>query len=290
MNNLNFASDEYVDQDYFLTTKNISSEKKAEKSDNKIRIIKVIFGIFCFLLLCELVVFKYVMPSLSSPKLTISGQKVYSAEEIAKKLIPMNATSWFDFDVNEAAAILSSDSAIENVVVQKKFPDKILINVIERSPVAVTFVSEKGRTFPVNVDKNGILFPCNSKINNTEKTIPIISGLPVEYMTYGRRVPSKYKTLIDQIAEINELPQNYFASISEICVKSKEYGNYELALIPSQSKVKVLTDRALNEDALKYMMIVLDVVNQLGNDVYEVDLRYGAVAFRTKSEVEQGIE
>ena len=202
----------------------------------------------------------------------------------------MNATSWFDFDVNEAAAILSSDSAIENVVVQKKFPDKILINVIERSPVAVTFVSEKGRTFPVNVDKNGILFPCNSKINNTEKTIPIISGLPVEYMTYGRRVPSKYKTLIDQIAEINELPQNYFASISEICVKSKEYGNYELALIPSQSKVKVLTDRALNEDALKYMMIVLDVVNQLGNDVYEVDLRYGAVAFRTKSEVEQGIE
>ena len=194
MNNLNFAIDEYVDQDYFLTTKNISSEKKAEKSDNKIKIIKVIFGIFCFLLLCELVVFKYVMPSLSSPKLTISGQKVYSAEEIAKKLIPMNATSWFDFDVNEAAAILSSDSAIENVVVQKKFPDKILINVIERSPVAVTFVSEKGRTFPVNVDKNGILFPCNSKINNTEKTIPIISGLPVEYMTYGRRVPSKYKT------------------------------------------------------------------------------------------------
>ena len=88
MNNLNFAIDEYVDQDYFLTTKNISSEKKAEKSDNKIKIIKVIFGIFCFLLLCELVVFKYVMPSLSSPKLTISGQKVYSAEEIAKKLIP----------------------------------------------------------------------------------------------------------------------------------------------------------------------------------------------------------
>ena len=39
MNNLNFAIDEYVDQDYFLTTKNISSEKKAEKSDNKIKII-----------------------------------------------------------------------------------------------------------------------------------------------------------------------------------------------------------------------------------------------------------
>ena len=55
-------------------------------------------------------------------------------------------------------------------------------------------------------------------------------------------------------------------------------------MIPSQSKVKVLTDRALNEDALKYMMVVLDVVNKIGTDVSEIDLRYGAVAFRTKME------
>ena len=286
MNNLNFTIEDYVDKELFLPTKNFTQEKKTEGKTKNHTIIKIIFAVFCFLLLCELVVFKYVMPSMSSPKLTISGQKVYSAEEIAKKLIPMNATSWFDFDVKEAAAILSSDPAIESVVIQKKFPDKILVKVMEREPVAVTFVSEKGRTYPVNVDKNGILFPCNAKLNNTEKNIPIISGLPVEYMTYGRRIPAKYKSLIDQIAEINELPQNYFASISEICVKSKEYGNYELALIPSQSKVKVLTDRALNEDALKYMMIVLDVVNQLENDVSEVDLRYGAVAFRTKNQSE----
>ena len=112
--------------------------------------------------------------------------------------------------------------------------------------------------------------------------VPIVSGLPVEYMSKGMRIPSKYRPLIDQITKISELPQKYFASISEICVLPKEYGNYELALIPSQSKVKVLTDRALNEDALKYMMIVLDVVNQIGTDVSEVDLRYGSVSYRKK--------
>ena len=78
------------------------------------------------------------------------------------------------------------------------------------------------------------------------------------------------------------MPQQYFASISEICVIPKNSGNYELALIPAQSKVKVLTDRALNEDALKYMMIVLDVLNQLGSDVSEVDLRYGSVSYKTR--------
>jgi hypothetical protein len=105
-----------------------------------------------------------------------------------------------------------------------------------------------------------------------------------------KRIPAKYRSLIEQIAEISELPQNYFASISEICVRAKEYGNYELSLIPSQSKVKVLTDRALNEDALKYMMVVLDVVNKIGTDVSEIDLRYGAVAFRTKMDSFEAVE
>ena len=91
--------------------------------------------------------------------------------------------------------------------------------------------------------------------------------------------------MIDQITKISELPQSYFAGISEICVHPKEFGNYELALIPSQSHIKVLTDRSLNEEALKYMMVVLDVVKQLGSDVSEIDLRYGSVSYRTKNQV-----
>ena len=69
-----------------MKLKNFTQEKKTEGKTKNHTIIKIIFAVFCFLLLCELVVFKYVMPSMSSPKLTISGQKVYSAEEIAKKL------------------------------------------------------------------------------------------------------------------------------------------------------------------------------------------------------------
>ena len=47
----------------------------------------------------------------------------------------------------------------------------------------------------------------------------------------------------------------------------------------------MLTDRSLNEEALKYMMVVLDVVKQLGSDVCEIDLRYGSVSYRTKNQV-----
>ena len=258
------------------------SVQKEEGGDKKIKIVKAIFGLLCFFLVAELVIYKYVMPAFSSPKVTVSGQKLYTAEEIAEKLLPMNSTNWANFNVSEAVAILSSEPGFDNVVVEKKFPDRIFINVVEREPVAVTFIVDDGFTNPVQIDRNGVLFPVKDKTEIDSNLIPIISGLPVEHMSGGMRIPSKYRPLIDQIYKISSLGKNYFAGISEICVLPKDTGNYELALIPSQSKVKVLTDRSLNEDALKYMMVVLDVVNKIGADVYEIDLRYGSVSCKIR--------
>ncbi len=274
------VSEEYLENDFFLSEESEGSNDKAER---KIKFIKVIFCVLCFALLCELVIYKYVMPSFSSPKVTVTGQKDYTAEEIARMLLPMNSTSWFDFDVEQAVSILSSEAGIEHVSVEKKFPDKIYVNVTEREPVAVTFVMDGGHTAPVQIDKNGVLFSGKKNAANEQESIlPIVSGIPVEYMSKGMRIPAKYRPLIDQISKISEMPQHYFASVSEICVLPKDSGNYELALIPAQSKVKVLTDRALNEDALKYMLVVLDVVNQIGTDVAAVDLRYGSVSYITR--------
>ena len=274
------VSEEYLENDFFLSEEYEGSNDKAER---KIKFIKVIFCVLCFALLCELVIYKYVMPSFSSPKVTVTGQKDYTAEEIARMLLPMNSTSWFDFDVEQAVSLLSSEAGIEHVSVEKKFPDKIYVNVTEREPVAVTFVMDGGHTAPVQIDKNGVLFSGKKNAANEQESIlPIVSGIPVEYMSKGMRIPAKYRPLIDQISKISEMPQHYFASVSEICVLPKDSGNYELALIPAQSKVKVLTDRALNEDALKYMLVVLDVVNQIGTDVAAVDLRYGSVSYITR--------
>ncbi len=275
------VTEDYLDKDYFLKADTSPDDAEA-KTEKKIKVIKILFCILCILLIGELVVYKYIMPSFSSPKVTVSGQANYTAEEIAKMLVPMNSANWFDFDVNQAVAIISSEAGIDHVSVEKRFPDKILINLEERKPVAVTFVMENGRTSAMQIDKNGVLFPGKTQSAVNVNEVPIVSGLPVEYMSKGMRIPQKYRPLIDQITKISELPQRYFASVSEICVLPKEYGNYELALIPAQSKVKVLTDRALNEDALKYMMVVLDVVNQIGTDVSEVDLRYGSVSYRKR--------
>lgn len=278
--------DDYLDDDkadlneYFSEEK--TDEAQEDSADKKIKAIKIIFAILCFLLVGELIVYKYILPSFSSPKISVTGLSSYTPEDFAEKLAPFSNANWFDFDVDQAAAVISNDAGIDSVVVEKHFPDKILIKVEERKPVAMIFLMDNGISSALEIDKNGVIFPQRAAEVNDNSYMPIISGLPVEYMAQGMRIPLKYRPLIDQIARIKSLPQQYFASVSEICVLPKDTGNYELALIPAQAKVKVLTDRSLNEEALKYMMIVLDVVNQLGSNVTEVDLRYGSVSYKTR--------
>ena len=269
-------SDEY---NYIDSEKLDVAVKKEEDLDGKkIKIIKIVFCVLCFFLAAELVVYKYIIPCFDSPKVTVNGQKTYTGEEIAIKLLPMNSSNWLNFDVEGAVAILSSEPGFEKVSVEKKFPDKIFIDVIEREPVAVTFVDEEGYSNPMQIDRSGVLFPIKNKEAFETAGVPIISGLPVEHMTGGMHISPKYKPLIEQVSKIKNLKQNYFAGLSEICVIPKEIGTYELALIPSQSKIKVLIGRTLDEESLKYMIVVLDVVNLLDTEFTEVDLRYGSVS------------
>ena len=43
------------------------TEKKEDSGEKKIKVIKAVFGILCFFLIAELVIYKYVMPAFSSP-------------------------------------------------------------------------------------------------------------------------------------------------------------------------------------------------------------------------------
>ena len=282
MSDISFlAEDEYLDKDYFLSADFEDSTDEDAKTDKKMKVVKIIFAVLCFILLLEVCFVKFIKPSLEGPKITISGVSNYSPEEIGTLLLPMNSKTWFDFDVNRAVGILSAEPGIETAIVEKSFPNKILVEVKERTPVALTFVAHEGNTIPVMIDENGILFYNETKNNIDTSNLPIVSGIPLAYLSNGMRIPKMYVPLIEQIAKITKNHSEYFAGISEICVIPNDYNNYELALISAQSKVKVITNRALNEDALKDMMIVLDVINLIDTDVKEVDLRYRSVSYKT---------
>ena len=258
----------------------IIQKRPQEKNDeNFFRAIKIVIAVLCALLAVELCLYKFVKPSARPPRVVFSGLNNYSAEDLTKEIGSLRVGNYFSFDTSVLAARLSSISGIESVEIEKRFPDKIAVRIKEREPVAMTFVSDGGKTAPVLIDKNCVLF--ESPKLDFDSGVPIVSGIPVEFLSGGMRIPAKYRTLFDQIDRIRALPQKYFAAVSEICVLPKKYGNYELMIIPVNSRARVLTDRVLNEEALQYMMVVLEVVNSIEPNATEIDLRYGSVSYRT---------
>lgn len=266
-----------------MRTINLSSPQVHKSNvEKKAKIVFALFIILCAALFVEVVIYKIVLPSVSSPKIICSGNEFLKVDEIASLLRPMENANWFTFNSKAALSVLASHPIVESVGITKKFPNNIFISIKERAPVAMTFIQQSGKSYPVLIDRNGVLFtiPFRNELN-FDSTMPIISGLPIEHLSEGMKVPQKYRALIEQISDIQKLQQKYFAAVAEICVVPKEYGNYELVLIPVKTRTKVLTDRALNEDALQYMMVVLDVVNSIEPNVSVIDLRYGSVSYIT---------
>ncbi|WP_407428202.1 cell division protein FtsQ/DivIB [Treponema sp.] len=262
----------------------ISGIKKSRKSSkNKTNVIKVFVAIFCILLVCEFLVYMLVIPCMDRVDISWSGLSSYKVQNMQGVIGNSSNKTFLTFSTSDVKSALLTIPGIEDVKVVRRFPNKVYINVLERKPIAMTFISNNGRTQPVCIDKNGVLFTSDVISSDSDKSIPLISGIPVENIPEGMRIPQKYRALMEQIDSIRSLSQNYFAAISEIHVIPKEYGNYELVLYPIQSQTRILTGRQLNEESLQYMIVALDVVNTLEPDVEEIDLRYGSVSYTTRS-------
>lgn len=270
----------FTDFEDFVT---VSGSDKSEKKDKKVFLVKILVFVLAVLLFVELIISMVLVPCFSKPSITVSGLKSASQQEFTELLGSMKTSSWLRFDTQRAASLLSSVPYIDSVDVSKVFPDRVIVSVKERVPVVKTVINNGGRYISVQIDKNGVLFTGNRQKSDTDYEIPLVSGLPVEKFREGMSIPANYRVLLDQIETVRSRSQKYFAAISEIQVVQKEYGNYELVLYPVHKHVRVLTDRSLNEEALKYMMVVLDVVDSIEPDVSEIDLRYGSVSYRTHS-------
>ncbi|MCR5217188.1 FtsQ-type POTRA domain-containing protein [Treponema sp.] len=260
--------------------------KESEQTDKKVFVLKVFSFSIIAVLSLYFILANFVFPCFESPQITYTGASASTVEKMRSMINPPAEYNYFNFDTANVARTLNSLSCIESVEVIKHFPHTVEIHVRERKPLAKTLVNSRGKTLPVAIDKSGVLFMTDS-INSiiSDSGVPLLSGLPVEQFYDGMKIPAEYKELMNDIATMSLLPQNYFAGISEIQVIPKEYGGYELAVYPIHTKARVLTDRALNEDSLKYMMITLEVIKKIApEDVFEIDIRYGEVSYKKRAD------
>ena len=240
--------------------------------------LKGIVFALCGVLALEGFFYFVLRPGMNKIQVTYVGLEQYGEEDLAPILADGDFQNWLKFNVRLAAERIAALSGIDSVAVEKHFPDKVIIQVRERRAVAMTLANVENRTVPVFLDQNGAVFTKGASAVTHAANLPLLSGISVEQSQEGMRLPKVYQPLIEQLTALKSTKA--LSALSEIRVREKNYGTYDLEVYPIHYRTHVLLDKGLNEDALHYMMVVLDVVSSLRPDVPEIDLRYGAASYR----------
>ena len=263
---------------FYRVNENFKKDEKKDRKEKNSKMLKVLIIALVAVIVLEVLVYAILMPCLAPVRVVYNGLETFSPQQVNNYLRITPKTTWIGFNSASAAASLTSNAVIENVVIEKHFPDMVRITVQERKAVAVTLANINGKTVPVQIDKNGVIFAVNRGL--PEENVPLITGFTFDSISEGMRLNAKLRPLMEKISAIYEKNPSYFTEISEIRVVPNDYGSYELELYPSEAHVKVLVDRSLDEQTLQYMMVVLDVLDEIDAKVSEVDLRYGSVSYR----------
>ncbi len=272
----NFVWAEYENfhEEELQTYKKTDSKKK----NNVFTALKILVLTLCVVLVIEALAYFIIIPSSTESKISFTGLQTLDAQSLSTSIIEYCGTKWARFDTSLAASRMLSFSAVESVSVSKKLPNRIIVDVKERIPVAFTLATVQNKTLPVLIDKNGVIFSLAD--GDLAASLPLITGLNLDTFFEGMRLDSKFYPLLQQVSLIRESNPEYFSVISEILITPKEFDNYELIIYPVHTQTRVLVDRNFTEESLKYMMVALDVVKSVSPSVSELDLRYGTVSYK----------
>ncbi|MDR2900237.1 MAG: FtsQ-type POTRA domain-containing protein [Treponema sp.] len=261
-----------------------ASSKQSSQSGTE-KFLKIILVILAVILIAEAVWFCLIKTSLPLENVEINGIPGAERNDVFQYAGITNKTSFFSVNTIEMENSLEDWYLVDSAKVVKQFPDKIYIKLNPRIPAVMTFASVDGKSVPLFIDKRGVV--CH--IGNSDaafqvqsSALPIISGLVFDNVSLGMRLPVSLRGFLESIERINVNNPVLLSSISEINIQEKLYDGFELVLYLLNSKIKVRTGPELNEDTLKYMMLMIDVLENTGAELDELDFRTGTASYQLK--------
>jgi cell division protein FtsQ len=173
---------------------------------------------------------------------------------------------------------------VESVRVTKHYPDALYLELEPRHAAAVSLASVNGKMIPVFFDKHGVVMKLGRDQIDLAAvaSLPVISGLVFEQVGLGTQLPPVFIPFLERLEEVNEKTPELLAAISEIRINKKPYDGFDLVLYPMNSTIRFRVEAELNEDTLRYMMLMMDVFKLTSARVDEVDLRTGTASYVVK--------
>jgi cell division protein FtsQ len=263
----------------------VASVKRSERSfpSGFEKFIKAFIVIAVLFLSGELVWLFGITPFRAFSKIDISGPASLSREEILKKAGITSSSSYFSTNIVSAEKGLEAFSALESVKVIKHFPDKLQIVLESRRAVAFALASANGRIVPVLFDSHGVIFQVGGaeRDGSLPGHLPVISGLLIDDPFPGLRLPAFFIPLFRELEKINAASPELLSAVSELRIIPKPFNSYDVVLYPVHRKVKVRLSE-LNEDLLRYTLLMVDVVTAKDPGIDFLDFRSGIASYILK--------
>ncbi|MCX7656579.1 MAG: FtsQ-type POTRA domain-containing protein [Treponemataceae bacterium] len=264
--------------------------EKLEREDTQTFIGEGLFQkvAFFFILVLALEVLWYgvFLPLQPFQSIQVTPLEDYSREQLLAMAGITKTSSYLSLSVPATIRALERIPEIASVTVQKRFPSSLSITIVPREAVAVLLLSIENKICPAYVDHEGVIYKIKTSVHQPEARVfnlPVLSGIEFRGENpVGSRLPSALVPFLGRLEGIQRSNPQLFQCLSEIRILQKAYGNYELILYPLHYPIRVLANLQLNEETLRYMILVLDVLTQKGVQVSEVDFRSGTVSFREK--------
>jgi len=256
--------------------------ERERKTDTAYKRLKTILLFIVVILGVEMIWLFGISPCMPLSAITISG--IPGIDETAVLSLAGIGRHSSYMTVNEKAAeqALLAMPAIRTAQVVKHFPNKVEIRLEKRRAAAMVLLERGGDVFPALIGGDGILINMGRDGFINEKNLPVISGLMLEGVYPGKKLPPIYNSLFGQLETLAEKAPELMAAISEIRINHKNYEGYDLTLFPAHSGVRVKLSDNINEETLRYMLLMIDVLSGRSESIREIDFRTGTASYFIK--------
>ena len=188
-------------------------------------------------------------------------------------------SSFMSTNVNEIRDRLLSNVLVESARVTKRFPDRLSIHLVPRQAVAVALGVINSRQQLLYIDRYGVFFKAAQPGHNTSG-LPVISG--IENPQINMQLPMALRPLMENIAALTVSSPELMSAISGIRIERKTWAGYDLVLYPVHSNIRVRVENNLTETGLKYMFVMLNVLENRYPRPSEIDIRAGVGSYIIK--------
>jgi cell division septal protein FtsQ len=193
---------------------------------------------------------------------------------------------WYTVSATAIEKRLEASPLVRHAKAENVFPDTIRLTLWGRQPAALVLAVANGRSFPVLVDEDGVVFKVGT--TGADLDLPVVSGLTGGDMALGAQLPRSCRALFADLRALKEKAPALYAAVSEVRILTPEAASglspqdLELLVYLTSSPVPIRARGSVDEGLVKYALMAQDLLSRQGvlKDIQELDFRSGDVVYK----------